>query len=145
MFKSTGDRHVHHHGMLAGLGAGTAAVLVCAVFVLSVWHRVSGTVATAVTVIVWALVAAVLVAAVYVAGFLGLRLRHHVTHPETLTRHAVRADVIPPPLPAVDVPAIPAHPPLAALPPPVTHNWHLNDPAAAAAVIRAVADDPEGN
>ena len=69
----TGDRPTHHHGLFAGLGAGTAAVLVCAVFVLSVWHRVSGTVALAVTVIVWALVAVLLVAAVYAVGFLGLQ------------------------------------------------------------------------
>lgn len=136
----TGDRPTHHHGLFAGLGAGTAAVLVCAVFVLSVWHRVSGTVAEAVTVIVWALTAVLLVAAVYAAGFLGLKLRHHVTHPETLTRNPVRAEVIPAPaLPVAEIG--PAPEPLAALPPPVTHNWHLpEDPAAAAAVVRAIAE-----
>jgi hypothetical protein len=140
-----GGTHTHHHGMLAGLGAGTAAVLACMIFVLSVWHRVSGTVAQAVVVLVWALVAAFLAGAVYVVVFLGLRLRHHVAHPETLTRHTVRAEVIPPPVPA---PAIPAPEPLAALPPPsVTHNWNLpQDPDAAAAVIRSIADSTaEGN
>ena len=142
-----GDRHVHHHGMLAGLGAGTAAVLGCFLLVLGVWHRVSSQVGTAVTVLVYALVAVVLAAALYVVGFLGLRLRHHVTHPETLTRQAVRAEVIPPSLPAPETPAIPGPAPLAALPPPVTHNWHLNDPDTAAAVIRAIAEDTttEGN
>lgn len=138
MDRYTGNQ-THHHGMLAGLGAGTAAVLVCAVFVLSVWHRVAGTVAEALDVIVWALVAAVLAAAAYVLGFLGLRLRHHVTHPETLTRQRVRAEVLPPPLPVPESPAIPAPAPLAALPP-VTHNWHLNDPEAAAAAIRAMTE-----
>ena len=142
-----GDRHVHHHGMLAGLGAGTAAVLVCAVFVLSVWHRVSGTVAQAMTVIVWALVAVVLVAAAFAVAYLGLRLRHHAIHPETLTRHAVRAEVIPQALPPAEAPALPA--PLAALPSPVTNHWHLpQDADAAAAVIRSIAegrqdDDPD--
>jgi hypothetical protein len=134
---SPGGNHTHHHGMLAGLGAGTAAVLVCAVFVLSVWHRVSGTVATAVTVLVYVLVAVVLAAAAYVVWFLFLRARHHLAHPETLTRQRVRAEVIP--LAAEEIPA-PA--PLAALPPPAVNHWHLNDPDTAAAVIRAVA---EGN
>lgn len=143
-----GDRHVHHHGMLAGLGAGTAAVLVCAVFVLSVWHRVSGEVATGVTVIVYALVAVVLAAAAYAVWFLFLRARHHLIHPETLTRQTVRAEVVPPSLPVPETPAIPAPAPLAALPPSI-HNWNLPaDPAAAAAVLRAVAegrqdDDPQ--
>jgi hypothetical protein len=132
----SGDQHVHHHGVLAGVGAGTAAVLVCGLLLLGVWHRVAGQVGVAVTVLVWALVAAVLAAAVYAVAFLALRLRHHVTHPETLTRRVVRAEVVPPAPPA----ALPAAEPLAALPPPVAHHWHLNDPDTAAAVIRAVAD-----
>lgn len=127
-------QETHHHGPLAGLGVATAAVLGCFLLVLGVWHRVSPAVGTAVTVLVYALLAVVLAAAVYVVGFLGLRLRHHATHPETLTRHAVRAEVIPPAAAEIPAPA-----PLAALPP-VTHNWHLNDPDTAAAVIRAVAD-----
>jgi hypothetical protein len=116
-----GDTHTHHHGMLAGVGAGTAAVLACTVFVLSVWHRVSGTVAQAVVVLVWALLAAALGAVAFVLGYLFLRLRHHITHPETLTRHTVRAEVIPPSAPAVTGPP-PAFPAL----PPVTHGarWH---------------------
>ena len=87
---------------------------------------------------VWALVAAVLAAAVYVLWFLFLRARHHLAHPETLTRQAVRAEVIPPALPAAE--AVPAPEPLAALPPAVTHNWHLNDPDTASAVVRAIAE-----
>jgi hypothetical protein len=136
----SGDQHVHHHGALAGVGAGTAAVLIGGLLLLGVWHKVAGQVGVAVTVLVWALVAAVLAAAVYAVAFLALRLRHHVTHPETLTRHVVRAEVIPPALPAPAVPAVPAAEPLAALPPPVAHHWHLNDPDTAAAVIRAVSD-----
>ena len=139
-----GDRHVHHHGMLAGLGAGTAAVLVCAVFVLSVWHRVSGTVAQAMTVIVWALVAVVLVAAAFAVAYLGLRLRHHVIHPETLTRHAVRAEVVPPALPAAEAPALPAPPPVAELPAPqhVTHN-HFESAEAVRAALAALRGEDE--
>ena len=140
----TGDRHTHHHGMLAGLTAGTAAVLVCAVFVLSVWHRVSGTVATAVTVLVWALVAAVLAAAVYAVAYLGLRLRHHAAHPETLIRHAVRAEVVPPALPAAGAPALPAPSPVAELPAPqhVTHN-HFESAEAVRAALAALRGEDE--
>src|SRR5580704_17717737 len=90
----------HHHGLLAGLGAGTAAVLGCFLLVAGVWHRVSAQVGTAVTVLVWALVSAVLAAVAFAIAYLGLRLRHHAAQPETLTRHAVRAEVIPPALPA---------------------------------------------
>jgi len=138
----SGDSHVHHHGLLAGVGAGTAAVLLGGLFVAGVWHRVSGTVAQAVTVLVWALVAAVLAASAFVIAFLWLRLRHHARNPETLTRYPVRAEVIKArALPAQDAPSVPAPAPAAMLPPPVTHNWNLpQDPAAAAAVIRAIAE-----
>jgi hypothetical protein len=134
----TGDRHTHHHGLLAGLGAGTAAVLACAVFVLGVWHRVSGTVADAVTVIVWALVAAVLAAAAYVLWYLFLRARNHLTHPETLTRHAVRAEVVPPPLPVADLPAAV---PVAELPAGGTH-YHFDSPEAVETALRAMQERP---
>lgn len=147
-----GDRHLHqethHHGPLAGLAAGTAAVLGCFLLVLGVWHRVSPQVGVAVTVLVWALIVVLLAAAVYAVGFLFLRLRRHVTHPETLTRHAVTATVVPSALPPAETPAVPAPAPVAALPSPVTHNWHLpQDPGAAAAVVRAIAEgrrDGEG-
>ena len=144
MDRYTGD-HTHHHGMLAGVGAGTAAVLVCAVFILSVWHRVSGTVASAVTVLVWAVVASVLGAGVYVLVYLFLRLRHHVTHPETLTRHAVRAEVIPPSLPAIETAALPAASPAAELPAPqqhITHN-HFESAEAVRAALAAMRGEDE--
>jgi hypothetical protein len=135
MDRYTGN-HTHHHGLLAGLGAGTAAVLGCFLLVLGVWHRVSSQVGTAVTVLVWTLVSAVLAAVVFLITYLGLRLRHHVTHPETLIRQRARAEVIPAPAAA----EIPAPAPLAALPAPVVHNWNLHDPDTAAAVVRAVAE-----
>jgi hypothetical protein len=135
------DRHVHHHGLLAGVGAGTAAVLVAGLLILGVWHRVSGTVGAAVTVIVWAFAAAVLAAALYVVGCLALRLIHHAAHPETLTRHSLRAEVIPgKALAADESPALPAPAPVAALPSPAVNHWHLSDPETAAAVIRAATE-----
>ena len=134
------DRHVHHHGAVAGLGAGTAAVLVCAVLTLSVWHRVSGEVASALGVIVWGLVAVFLAAAVFAVAYLFLRLRHHLAHPETLTRHSVRAEVIQ--APAAETPAIPPAE-RAALPPAGPH-YHFETPEAAEAALRAMTDT-EGN
>jgi hypothetical protein len=86
----------HHHGILAGLGAGTAAVILAGVLVLAVWHQVAGQASVAVEVIVWALTAAVvgLVAAGF--AFVFLWIRHRALHPETLTRTAARAEVIDP-------------------------------------------------
>jgi hypothetical protein len=135
---STGN-HTHHHGLLAGLGAGTAAVLGCFLLVLGVWHRVSSQVGTAVTVLVWALVSAVLAAVVFLITYLGLRLRHHVTHPETLTRQSLRAEVIPPPLPAAEVPAIPAPVPAAELPP--ARHYHFESADAVHAALSAMRED----
>ena len=131
-----GDTHIHHHSLLAGVGAATAAVLGCFALVLGVWHRVSGEVAVAVTVLVFALVAVILAVALYVVVRLGLLVRHHVAHPETLTRHAIRAEVIPgKALPAAESPAVPAPAPVAAIAPPLARivgmgrTWRpLDDP-----------------
>jgi hypothetical protein len=133
-----GDSHPHHHGLLAGLGAGTAAVLVCGLLVMGVWHRVSGAVAAAVLVLVWALMAAVLAAAIYAVTFLFLRLRHHVIHPETLTRHAIRAEVIPPPLSATETPAIPARVPVAEMLP--VARYHSGSAGTVQAALPAATD-----
>jgi hypothetical protein len=91
---NSGGEHTHHHSVLAGVGAGTAGVLVAGLMILAAWRTISHTVSLAVTVILWALVAAVI--AVVAAGitYLFLRLRHHILYPETLTRHAIRAEVI---------------------------------------------------
>lgn len=136
MDRYTGDV-THHRGLLAGLGAGTVAVLVGAAFLATVWRRVSGQVAVALDVIVWAFVAAVIGLAAFVLGYLVLRFRHHLAHPETLTRHAVRAEVIPPSSPAAEVPAAA---PLAALPAPSTH-YHFDSPGAVEAALRAISDN----
>ena len=126
--------HTHHYGLLAGLGAGAAAVLGAFVFLASVWQRVSGQVAVAVDVIVWAVASAFLAAALFVPVYLFLRLRHHLAHPETLTRHTVRAGVIPPP-PAAE---LPAQAPLAALPAPGPH-YHFETAEAVEAALRAIS------
>ena len=138
-----GDTHVHHHSLLAGVGAATAAVLVAGLMLMGVWHRISGAVAGAVTVIVYALAAAFIAAAAYVVWFLFLRARHHLAHPETLTRHPLRAEVVPV-IPAAladgEAPAIEAPAPLAALPAPVTH-YHFDSPGAVEAALKAMRND----
>ena len=48
----------HHHGPLAGLGAGAAAVLFAFGVLALAWHRVAGQVSTGITVLVYAAVAA---------------------------------------------------------------------------------------
>ena len=52
---SVSAEHVHHHGLLAGLGAGAMAVLVAVPLLLwMVWHRIAGAVGTAAIVIIGA-------------------------------------------------------------------------------------------
>lgn len=137
---NSGGDHTHHHSLLAGVGAGTAAVLAAFGLVLLAWRAAGATGGEAVTVIVWAVTAGVVAAVAYGVVFLVLRLRHHVAHPETLTRRPVRAEVIPAAVTApAGAPAIPA-PERAALPPGVHHTWNLpRDPDAAIAVIRAIS------
>jgi len=137
---SAGGTHVHHHGLLSGLGAGAVGVLAGFGLMLMAWRTVGRAVGIAGNVIVWALTAFVVAAAAYGVLFLVLRLRHHVAHPETLTRQSVRAEVIPAAVPAItEVQAVPVVKPAAALPPGTHHTWRLpNDPEAAIAVIRAI-------
>jgi hypothetical protein len=86
----------HHHGLLAGVGAGTTAVLVILVLVLASWHRVSGAVGQALVVIVLAVTAAVILAVIAAAAYAFLWLRHRVRNPELLAGgQAVRAEVLP--------------------------------------------------
>ena len=133
---NAGGRHVHHHSLLAGVSAGTAGVLCIFGLLLLAWRTIGHAVGVAGTVIVWAVTALVLAAVAYGVGLLGLRLRHHVTHPETLTRQAVRAEGVPaavPALPAAAQAALPA-PERAALPPGV--RLLPRDPEEAIAMIR---------
>jgi hypothetical protein len=106
------DTGTHHHGPLAGLGAGAAAVLLAAVVLMLAWHRVSWQVSVAITVLLWGLVLAVLF-------YVFLWLRHRVRHPEILARQpAVRAEVLDAESPQVTA----ARPPAAIEPPRVYLN-----------------------
>jgi small-conductance mechanosensitive channel len=83
------DTGTHHHGPLAGLGAGAAAVLLAAVVLLLAWHRVAGQVAAGITVLVYVVITVVCGLAVSALAYAVLWLRHRVRHPETLApRHA---------------------------------------------------------
>lgn len=141
MDRYTGDV-THHRGLLAGLGAGAVAVLAGAAFLATVWRRVSGQVAVVLDVIVWAFAAVVIGGAAFVLGFLFLRFMHHLRHPETLTRHTVRAEVIPPGLPVTEAPAVQAPAPLAAIE--GTHYPSASREAAEAA-LRAMLNPTERN
>jgi hypothetical protein len=84
----------HHHGPLAGLGAGAAAVLFAVVVLLLAWHRVAAQVSTGITVLVYVVITVVCGLAVAALSYAVLWLRHRVRHPETLApRQAYRADV----------------------------------------------------
>ena len=127
-----GGNHVHHHGLLSGLGAGAVGVLAAFGLMLMAWRTIGRAVGMAGNVIVWALTALVVAAAAYGVLFLVLRLRHHVAHPETLIRQAVRAEVIPARVVTADVPALP--PGMRMLP---------RDPDEAIAMIRAITAGKE--
>jgi hypothetical protein len=137
---SGGGTHIHHHGLLAGLGAGAVAVLAGLTLMLAAWRAVGHAVGQAATVIVWAVAAVVLAAAAYAMVFLFLRARHHVTHPETLVRQSVRAEVIPAQVEPATVPAVLPGKPVAALPP----GWRVlpEDPDEAIAAIVRWRDRP---
>ena len=124
---SAGGSHTHHHGLLAGVGAATAAVLSVLVLVLLAWRTVSRAVGPAATVIIWALAAAVVARVAYEVACLILRLRHHVAHPETLMRQSVRGAVIPAQIVTSEVPALPPG-----------HRLLPRDPDEAIAMIRAI-------
>jgi hypothetical protein len=132
----------HHHGPLAGLGAGAAAVIAGCVLVLTAARRQLGEVAT---VVAWALMAAVVGAVIAAAVYVFLWLRHRFRYPETLAgRQVIRAEVLDEaPVPqAIQASAAPA----AALEPPQVHlHFHGADPAEAAAIIRTAIPGPAGD
>ena len=89
------DRGTHHHGPLAGVSAGAAAVLFATVVLLLAWHRVAAQVSTGITVLVYVAVTAVCALLLAVLVYAFLWLRHRVRHPETLAgRQVVRAEVV---------------------------------------------------
>jgi uncharacterized membrane protein YccC len=85
-------RSTHHHGPLAGIGAGAAAVLTGGVLILIAARRQLGEVAT---VIAWALMAAVVGAVLAAAVYVFLWLQYRIRHPEALAgRQVTRAEVV---------------------------------------------------
>ena len=84
----------HHHGPLAGVSAGAAAVLFAFGVLALAWHRVAGQVSIGITVLVYVMIAAVCGLVIAALFYVVLWLRHRVRHPETLAgRHVVRAEV----------------------------------------------------
>jgi hypothetical protein len=103
------DGSTHHHGPLAGLGAGAAAVLFAFGVLALAWHQVAGRVAAGITVLVYVVIGAVCGLAVAALCYAVLWLRHRVRHPETLApRQAYQAGVAGPVPPAVAAAAVPA-------------------------------------
>jgi HAMP domain-containing protein len=142
----------HHHGILAGVSAGTAAVLVGGACLVAVWHRVAGPVGQALVVIVLAATAAVILAVIAAAFYAVLWLRHRVRNPELLAgRHAVRAEAVTarPEAPGLAWTAreIPADGPAAGIEPPreIHNHFHFDGPEAAIAAIRAVQGKEPGH
>jgi hypothetical protein len=76
----------HHHGPLAGLGAGAAAVLFATVVLLLAWHRVAGQVSAGITVLVYAVIAAAVGLLLAVLAYVFLWLRHRARNPGLLSR-----------------------------------------------------------
>ena len=124
----------HHHGPLAGLGAGAAAVLTGGGLVLIAARRQLGEVAT---VVAWALMAAVIGAVIAAAVYAVLWLRHRVLHPEVLARPpSIRAEVMDAE-PAPQLSAASAPLPYAELEPGREVHLHLNvTPGQLAAIMQ---------
>jgi hypothetical protein len=96
--KETGT---HHRGLLAGfsplagVSAGTAAVLFAFGVLALAWHQVSGHVSLAITMLAYAVMAALAVAAAAGTWFVVLWVRHRARNPELLSgRQVVRAEVM---------------------------------------------------
>ena len=85
----------HHHGPLAGVSAGAAAVLFAFGVLALAWHRVAGQVSLGITILVYVVIAAVCGLVLAALFYVVLWLRHRVLHPKTLTgRQVVRAEVL---------------------------------------------------
>jgi hypothetical protein len=124
------SEHTHHHSLLAGVGAGTAAIGVGGACLIAVWHRVAGPVGTAVLVIVLAVTAAVILAVIAAAVYAFLWLRHRVRNPDLLAgRHTVRAEVLPAQPPGAASQLL-AWRPAAAIDPPRAGAYRPDQPAA---------------
>ena len=79
---------------LAGVSAGSMAVLFVFGVLCLAWHQVSGHVSLAVTVVAYVVMSAVAVAAAAGAWLAVLWVAHRHRNPELLVRRAVRAEVV---------------------------------------------------
>ncbi len=87
-------KDTHHHGPLAGLGAGAAAVLFAFGVLALAWHRVAGQVSMAVAAFAYAVMAALAVVTGTGTWYIVLWVRHRARNPELLApRRASRAGV----------------------------------------------------
>ena len=133
----------HHHGPLAGISAGVAAVLFAFGVLALAWHRVAGQVSTGITVLVYAVMAAVCVAVGAAAWYAVLWVRCRARNPELLAgrRQAVTAQVVGEELPRTGGQPLPYAEPAAIEPPREVHNhFHFPDAGTAAAAVRAMRD-----
>jgi hypothetical protein len=91
-----GSGDIHHHGVLAGIGAGTAAVLFAFGVLALAWHRVAGQVSLAVTVFAYAVMAATAVVVCAATFYIVLWVRHRARNPELLVgrRQVVQAEAV---------------------------------------------------
>ena len=96
----TRENGTHNRGLLAGfsplagVSAGTAAVLFVFGVLCLAWHQVSGHVSLAVTVVAYVVMSAVAAAAAAGAWLAVLWVAHRHRNPELLVRRAVRAEVL---------------------------------------------------
>lgn len=104
------DGGTHRYGLspLAGVSAGTAAVLFAFGVLALAWHRVAGQVAAGITVLVYVMLGAVCGLVLAALFYVVLWLRHRVRHPETLApRQAARpAEAVPQAITAAEPRAI---------------------------------------
>jgi apolipoprotein N-acyltransferase len=103
---------------LAGVSAGTALVLFAFGVLCLAWHQVSGHVSLAITMLAYAVIAALAVVTGAGTWLVVLWVAHRHRNPELLVRQVVRAEVVDPAAP----PAIAAAQPAAIEPPRVYLN-----------------------
>jgi len=92
------DTGTHHRGLLAGfsplagVSAGTAAVLFAFGVLALAWHRVAAQVSTGITVLVYAVIGAVVLVLAAALFYVFLWLRHRHRNPELLVRRVQVVD-----------------------------------------------------
>lgn len=94
--RQPGSAH-HRYGLspLAGVSAGTAAVLFAFGVLALAWHRVAGQVSAGITVLVYAVITAVCGLLLAFLAYVFLWVRHRARHPETLApRQVAPAEVV---------------------------------------------------